>query len=365
MQGYEQVLCSILRGVLVAWPASGEWSVDDFFEACRQHGVAGLVYHSLVQSAEFSAFPDSFCDKLKEHYLQSSALELRRVNGLAGVLRECSSCGITPLLLKGAALSYTHYPMPGLRERSDTDLFIRVKDIRLFQQVMVKMGYSVECPVYKSHQFTCVNPLVFFPDSLDVHWRISNTPRFAKVMNFDEAFAHSVPVPELGKEARALSAENALLLACMHLEGNPQHDAERLIWVYDLHLVASSMEREDLVEFARLAVSKQVQDVCYAALKKSVKCFETALPEEMMQLLSTPLPLMNLLSIIEQSSLGLLWDDLKVLPGISQKLSLLQELFFPPKQYLWQLYGTSRPIWLPWLYLRYTFGRVVMKLTLQ
>lgn len=365
MQGYERVICSILRGESVTWPDSDEWSDGVFFEVCLQNGVAALVYYHLKQAGDLGRFPASLRDRLKDHYLQASAVELGRAGALAMVLKECSADGITPLLLKGVAVSYTHYPFPGLRERCDTDLFIRFEDIRPFLRVMARMGYRVAYPVYKSHQFVCINPQSSFSDSLDVHWRISNYSRFARVLAFREAFDRSVLIPAIPGGARALSAGDALLLACVHLAANPLRDASRLIWVYDVHLVLTAMDPGELLGFAKRAVVKQVQDACLQAVEKSRHCFATAIPAEVLELLSAPPEPLTVGKKIARSNLGLLWNDVHELPGISDKLALLRELFFPPKEYLLHLYGKSGWLWVLWLYLRYIGGGIGKRLMLK
>ncbi|MHB8789335.1 MAG: nucleotidyltransferase domain-containing protein [Desulfobulbaceae bacterium] len=359
----EQLICSILRNEPVAWPPSGEWSATDFLATCQENGVTSLVYHFLKKSGELANVSDDLLDSLRKHFLLVTAVELSRAAELGKVLDECSHSEIFPLLLKGAALSYTHYPSPGLRERCDTDLFIRIKDIDPFRRVMSNLGYAVGYPVYKSHQFNCIHPRVQFADSFDVHWRISNSARYARVLDFDEVFDRSVLLRMVG--ARALGNADALLLACIHLAGNPLHDASRLLWIYDVHLLATAMHPGELLDLAKLAVARQVQDVCLQALAKSRQCFATSIPAEVMELMSASPDTLSFGKKIAQSNLGLLWDDLLVLPGWRQKYALLRELFFPPKAYLENLYGKTGWMWQPWLYLRHIVGGVVKRVVLR
>lgn len=360
----EQLICSILRGDSDGWPVAGEWSASDFFATCRENGVTSVVYACLQQSGNLREYPEELRDKLKRHFLQAAAVELSRTVELGRVLGECTVAGIFPLLLKGAALSYTHYPSPGLRERCDSDLFFGPRDIEPFLRVMARMGYAVAYPVYKSHQFTCIRPHSGFPGSLDVHWRISNRARFARVLDFSEASARSLPLPQL-PGARVLASADALLLACIHLAGNPHHDPSRLIWIYDLHLLATAMEPDELLRFAKLAVAKQVQVVCLDALEKSRQCFATSIPAAVLELLATPVGRMTFVGKLAQSNLGLVWNDLLVLPQWRQKLALLHELFIPPRAHMEDLYGKTGWGWLPWLYVRHIVGGLSKRLVLR
>jgi len=51
---------------------------------------------------------------------------MARVVELREVLAALAGAGLPVLLLKGAALAYTLYPEPHLRDRSDTDLLFPV-----------------------------------------------------------------------------------------------------------------------------------------------------------------------------------------------------------------------------------------------
>jgi hypothetical protein len=48
---------------------------------------------------------------------------------------------------------------------------------------------------------------------IDVHWRISNSPRYARFLSFAEAAARSVAIPNVSEHARDLGAVDALMLA--------------------------------------------------------------------------------------------------------------------------------------------------------
>ena len=81
---------------------------------------------------------------------------------------------------------------------------------------MLDLGYRVASTVYKSHQFTVVRPAMNrYSIRFDIHWRILNSPRFARVLSFEEAFEGSREVPGMSP-MRILSDSDALMLACMH-----------------------------------------------------------------------------------------------------------------------------------------------------
>ena len=61
---------------------------------------------------------------LKTELRTSAILEALRARELRDVVERLREHGIQPVLMKGAALAYTHYRRPELRPRTDVDLMI-------------------------------------------------------------------------------------------------------------------------------------------------------------------------------------------------------------------------------------------------
>ena len=91
---------------------------------------------------------------------------------------------------------------------------------------------------------------------VDLHWRSSNSPALARLMDYEEMQARAVPVPSLGPAAFAPCPVHALLFACIHRAGHEHAPMyvdgvavpvkDRLIWLYDIHLLASKMQGAEL-----------------------------------------------------------------------------------------------------------------------
>ena len=168
------------------------------------------------------------------------------------VLHGLATAGVPVILLKGTPLAYSLYPMPSARPRVDTDLLVPRHQVDRLRETMAGMGY--EAPLF------CDGELLFcqFPlqrtdafgvvHRFDCHWRISTQSVFADVLTFDEVAPRSIPVPALGEHARTLAPVDALLLACVHPVMH-HRNAESLLWLFDVHLLAASLSNE---EFAAL-----------------------------------------------------------------------------------------------------------------
>ena len=93
-------------------------------ETARAEGVLTLCHHQLRRSSAWTQYPEPLRETLTRHAYQAVAVELMRAAELRDVLAALAQADLPVLLLKGAALAYTLYPEPHLRERCDTDLLL-------------------------------------------------------------------------------------------------------------------------------------------------------------------------------------------------------------------------------------------------
>ena len=314
---------------------------------------------------EWRAWPNSIRTGLEQASKAGVAQEMLRTHHLTRILEEFDRTGVRCLLMKGEALALSHYATPGTRARCDSDLFIRIKDIARTKAAMRDIGFMITSPIYKSHQFTVMpsgdrSGLIHF----DVHWRILNHPRYARILNFMETFAGAVDVPGLDN-VRVPGVVDALLLACMHRFGSESHDRNRLIWIYDVHLMVTAMTQLELTEFATKALERGVQAICLDGLNQSQVCFKTDVSPGVKRQLESPDRPQSFPRRYSESHLSLLIDDLKALPDWNSRLALLGELFLPSPDFLMMRYGRVNRFWLPLLYLRQVFGGIVKRLSLR
>src|SRR5471032_180999 len=210
-----QRLCVALTSDDVPAPA------DDLFELARVHRVDALLAQRVRAR-----------DRLRP--AAAHALSSRR-----DVIEICDAAhrhGIDVLLLKGAALAYTHYREPHLRPHSDIDLLIRREDLERGALMLAEIGYprDVEADAELwTGQRHFVKTSVAGPVMVDLHWRVANPLAFADALAFDAVWPRSVAVPALGLHARTLAPADSLLLACLHRVAHHQ-DRVDLLWLWDI-----------------------------------------------------------------------------------------------------------------------------------
>lgn len=356
----ESLMCALLRGESVRRAESRDSSFERRYRDCAAyHGIGPL----LAQRISLTVPGDRHeARDLKDEM----AIELVRKHELVRVLNALAKCGVTPLLLKGTALAYSIYPSPALRPRIDTDLLIAGADREITARILSELGYekpnalsgnlvSYQCGYAMQDRF-------HIDHVLDVHWRISNAQVFSRTLDYDELISRAILVPALGDHARALAPVDALLLACMHrvhhfhspyrVGGLRSANRDRLIWLYDIHLLVDSMSPGKLAEFTQLAEQTGMRAICRDGLLQARRCFGTRLPEEALQSLTKDGPSELSALHLRKGGIRHLLTELQALPRWGDRVALLGEHLIPPADYMLEKYAAPNRTWLPMLYLQ-------------
>ena len=351
-------LCAVLRGDAIAWDRLGV-SPRDFIAACVAEDLVVLVHERLQGSASAPAWPLSLRDELAARARTQVARELWCQTELIGVLDALGQAGVRPVLFKGTALAYTFYSAPALRPRLDTDLLIARQDVDAARGAMQALGYA-PLPHCDGEFLFCQFALaradrMGVAHVFDIHWKVSTQSLFADLVTYEELAEHAMPVAALGISARAAGPLHALLLACVHPVMH-HRNLERLIWVYDIHLLASRLAVQELERFADLAVTKGVGPICARGLHLARARFGTRVPDS----ITSRLAAAGDNALTKYLRPGRRWhnsflSNLQGLPRWGDRLQLAREVFFPSRHYMLTSYGfrsqTLGSVLLPALYL--------------
>jgi hypothetical protein len=186
---------------------------------------------------------------------------------------------------------------------------------------------------------------------LDVHWKISNPEVFAGTLSYEELMTRAVPLPHPWP-ARAPSNVDALLIACMHRVAH-HATVERLIWAYDVHLIAASLRAEDWRMFVEIACARGVAAVCRAGLAQAVTWFHSPVPADMLSDRRWPKEAdaePTAAYLHGRTQLQVLTDNLRGLPTWSARGRLVREHLFPPADYIRRVYAPDSAAPLALLY---------------
>jgi hypothetical protein len=261
--------------------------------------------------------------------------------------------GIDLLLLKGAALAYTHYPAPYLRPRADIDLLIRRRDLDAAGALLTGIGYTraveADADLWTGQRHYLKTPAAG-PVMVDLHWRAANPIAFAEALAFDEVWTRSVAVPGLGPHARTLAPPDSLLLACLHRVAHHQ-DRVDLLWLWDIHLLVSRMTEEEFTLCEDAAFRARAARVCARGLELARECFATAVPADRLARLqaATDEPSAAFLGS-PLSPFEVARADMAALSSRRARASLIREHLFPSAAYMRQRYSSWPVALLPIAY---------------
>jgi hypothetical protein len=334
-------LARLLRGQRVAWSDLAT-TPDRLLEYCEAEDLSSLVHHALGCAIDW---PDGVRERLADRARAEAAIEMMRSVELRRVMDALDARGVRAVLFKGTALAYTRYPQPWLRPRADTDLLIRRDDRTPAREVLEALGYTLtpagagdlvfrQFELQRQDEHGVVH-------ALDVHWQISNQERFARMFDDEETWRRAERVAALGAHARAAGAVDALIISCAHPVMH-HRDEERLIWLYDTHLIACSMNEHEWSSFAALAAAKGIAAVCAHGLALAHARLGTVIPPRIRADLDAAArrrePTAEYLAPA-RSWRAEMTSNLRALPNWRSRLRLLGEMAFPSPAYVRRIYA--------------------------
>lgn len=349
----DTVLAGLVRGDQGLSATLALFEPDLICDRAEYHGVTPLLAQRLVEGRDVSPHLHA---RLQLRGKLELAADLLREAEIRRAIAAFDAEGICTLLLKGAHLAYGWYERPDLRPRIDTDLLVAASACDAVNRILLGIGYDPPSHAtgtlltYQAAYRKRRNQLLIHV--FDVHWRIANPQAFGTVLSFEELVRAAVPVPQLGSGARALSAADALLLACVHRVAH-HFDSNRLIWLYDIHLIASGLPADGWEHFLSLVEQRKVAAVCRRSLERTIDRFYTQIPRAVLDD-----PRLRLSAIAEPTAAYLtprrhvhnIVNDLQALPTWRARLRLVREHLFPSSRYMREVYGLSSRTPLPFLY---------------
>ena len=351
----EVLLAALVRGDQAEWPFTGTAAEQQFLDAAQRHGVVPLVAWQHRRCGSLNDWPAALRSAIVERARQHAIVEQLQRSELAAVVGELTTRSVRSIVLKGAALAYTHYPHPCLRPREDFDLLVHESRRNDAVDVLRARGYTpldmVTGELVTAQQTFGRHAGRGVRYTCDLHWRVSNRVAFSRLLPWERLAADTRPIPALDACAEGLAPPHALLMACVHRVAH-HFDPPTLIWLYDIHLLASSMSEEDATRFVALAVDGGLAAICARGLALSQHHFRTPLPAALDRL--APAGDEPLAAYMDQAfrPFDALVSDLRALGGHRARWQLLREHLFPPSPYL----RAARPRLgsgpLPWLYAR-------------
>jgi len=325
------------------WPA--------LIDAARDHGVLPII----SEAAARANWDREFVAAMRADVAAQTALALAQERELKRVLDGLGEARLEPVLFKGAQLAYTLYRSPELRPRVDTDFLIREGDRAAVNVCLERLGYAPLEYVTGAIAFGQI-PYGRIDErgasyTIDVHWRLANPQAFAHRLSYDEIAGSAVGIPRLGSNSLGPGLAHALTIASLHRAAH-HGSTHRLLWLYDVHLLASALNNAGWREAIDFAIERGLAPVVASALTGARDRIGTELPATVLVELNAHAADRDVLEFVEgrMSQLRVAASDWRRLAGIRDRVRYLREHLFPPADYIRHRYGVSSRFALPLLY---------------
>jgi len=349
----------MLRGDASPITLSGRWDPAALCAEARAEGVGALVADALAGRLDL---PPDLTAALRSEAARMAAIDLVQEREIRSLVAALHRAAAGALLMKGAELAYTHYARSDLRPRSDTDILIPHARLDAVRSVLTDLGYEhtghmdAALVMGQASFVKCRDEAVVH--MVDVHFRLANPRVFAGVMSYEELAASARPVPKLCPEARGLSDAHALLLACVHRVAH-HFDSDRLVWLYDIHLLSNALDQASWTEFVRLAIDRGVASICLRGLEKTIELLGSSVPSTVLSALEARARQHEEVSASylrpgsrARQEVHVFATDLRALPTWADRWRLVREHVFPSAAYMRDVYAPSSRAPLSILYAR-------------
>ena len=296
------------------------------------NGIGPLLDHH-VHLGTIGGLSDTVCSHFRQESRAQATFTLLLDDSTRKILDLLDQHKIPVLLLKGTPVAHLYYENPYQRSRCDTDIYIGEEHTKISAELLASRGYMVsglETRKHSSKQFVAAK--IALKDILmhfDVHFKLSNRVMFRSSLPFEDCYKNRQAVTALGPNAYALSPVDLLLHACIHRIAHGRNtERNRLIWLYDIHLLVESMDEAELTRFREKALQRSIGVLCADALEVSNGLFNTKLPPELIEELKGNKKNEPSARLIHSIKLRWAWADMQSLKGIKEKAAFAKELLF-------------------------------------
>jgi len=360
----DDLLAAALRDETAVWPfpRTDADSIEQVGAAAIVHGVSGLLFERIDRLADW---PRQLVVRLGDYARAQAMWEMRHRQLLLELIQALDEQAIPCLFMKGTALAYDLYAQPATRSRGDTDLLVGERDAKRAKNLLASLGYSGETLGGVTSDFalqqTWTRALPDGAHSLDLHWQVMNAPSLKDVLCFEDCNANSRPLPRLSPGARTMDRARLLVHACLHraMQNNAPYfvgmdtyfEPDRLIWTYDIHLLAKALGEDDWSQLCSLARWMGVSRPCLEGLLAAHARLGTEIPQAAIEALEASASKDRQSSyFIRSHALSRAWQDVRSVVGLSAKLRYMLSRVVTTEPFLRATYPQLADRPLPFLY---------------
>lgn len=362
----DEVLRQVLCGNMPEWAFPSEENfINAFSERVGFHGVYGLLDQQLERHGQVCDWPEAVRGRIKKGVMESAVWELRHRDVLKQVIASMECSATKGLLFKGTALAYSLYETPTLRSRGDTDLLVALEKKATLVSLLEEQGFEYsESPgdLLASQGLLELDCASGGAQLVDLHWQVNNSRVLSRLFDVDDLIKNAIPLELPCGACLRMDNVNALLLAAIHasnhryspfIYGNKRYfSGTRLIWLFDIHLLANTLNETEWHRLSELALEKGVGKIMLEYLTLCEAKLNTIIPEAVKERLRQ-CEARGVESYLQASPIRRKWRNVLAQENWQDRLRYLQQVFFPPAEFILERHASDRFRWLPWLYLKH------------
>ncbi|MDX8403604.1 MAG: nucleotidyltransferase family protein [Mariprofundaceae bacterium] len=261
---------------------SSDVSISDatdqsLFEIALEEGVNGLLWQKFIESD--IAIDEGFRESLVEQVHDLKLKHMRMQHACGRILASLEQAAIPVVCMRGLSVTESLYGNDAaLRPISDIDLLLDQRQMLDAKQVLWNIGFR---PDDKYRNIYARGDI-----SIDLHYEPLGIERIQMWRHLTplriDDFMKYVTVGKLaGEEARLLHVRLNLPYLCFHAM---KHSFERLIWLYDIALLANEIDAQGgWGEVLAGIYEYKLERPCFYALSYVKEHLDASLPEGLLE----------------------------------------------------------------------------------
>ncbi len=330
---YRQYACAALKQQI----SENTLKNNDFWTFAQSDALFPLLWTSLNDSQKESA-KAHLLHPMDERIFAADALRLR--NATARILRAYRNANIPIICMRGLAVSELLYPHTYLRPHTDIDILFDKKDLLMAKQVAGNVLQYRPLPAY---------PMLFKQGDipLDLHIEPIGAERIKAwkhitPLHTEDFFKYATEGEIAGETAWVVHPRVILPYLCFHAL---KHSFERLIWLYDIALLAKQVQKQELWDEVLQGIKEyKLERPCYYALSYVHKHMDADIPAHVIQAIQPDMGIIEkrlFKRFMKHEVIPYLAERLfsRMLPSFSHRLEFWRETVYPEPEVRAQIAG--------------------------
>lgn len=274
--------------------ARDELDWDYLLRAARRHQIRPLLYRHLNATCP-EAVPEARLSQLRDGFQETARRNLHVTAELSRMMKLFEAHGVAAVPFKGPLLTTSVYGNLAFREFGDLDILIDERDVAKAMELALSQGYRpnsdetvgpltgrrTRAQLAALLASDCEYAVVRNEDRLllEIHWRF--VPRkFPFSLNSKLLRGRLQKTSVAGREFQTLSAEDLLLVVCVH---SAKHLWVRLKWVCDVAELVRVHSDMDWLELIGQATRLGSQRMLFLGLFLAKTLLGASIPESVWQ----------------------------------------------------------------------------------